>query len=254
MISPKVLDIKTGKHSYNLALSHSDFADNYLHLYFYLKNNKAPKYMFLYVTPESMDEKYNTFNTYRFAPFLNDKVVDSVVRELDPEYHKWTFIPFMKYAYYNNKINFEVVQGLKHFTTGKSIPYHEDGYEPPIQVVWDNHLEEFIQLYPHGYNFEWNRLREKYLCKTIELATAHNIEVFLYESPVLKEAIKYQPNRGKITGRIKEIAVKYGIKYVQFDAMKIAESRKYFMSTLNLNLEGSKIFTDSLGTYINTLK
>jgi hypothetical protein len=254
MISPKVLDVKTGKLSYNLALSHSDFADNYLHLYFYLKNNKAPKYMFLYVTPESMDGKYNTFNTYRFAPFLNDSVVKYVVKEIDPDYFKWTFIPFMKYAYYNNKINFDVIQGLKHSASGRNKPYHEDGYEPPIQVVWDNHLEKFIQLYPNGYNFEWNKMREKYLCKTIELAKAYNIEVFLYESPVLKQALEYQPNRGEIINRIKGIAEKYGIKYVQFDTMKIAESRKYFMSTLNLNLEGSKIFTDSLGSYINTLK
>lgn len=251
MISPVLLDERTHLKSYNLALSHSDFADNYLHLYFYLKNNTAPKYMFLYVTPESMDSKYNTFNTYRFAAFIGDPVVDSVISECDPEYSRWVKLPFMKYAYYSNKINFDALQGLKHYFKGRRTPYYADGYEPPVQVVWDNHLEEFIQLYPHGYNFEWNKLREKYLCKTIELAQQHGIRVYLYESPVLKEALAYQPNREEIVTRIKKLAEKYGIEYVQFENMKISESRNYFMSTLNLNLEGSRIFTDSLGKWIS---
>jgi len=251
MISPARLDSQTHVRSYNLALSHSDFADNYLHLYFYLKHNKAPKLMFLYVTPESMDANYNTFNTYRFAAFTGDPVVDSVLKDCDPAYARWTAFPFMKYAWYSSKINFDALQGLKHYMQHRTVPYYADGYEPPTQVVWDNHLEEFIQLYPHGYNFEWNKLREKYLCKTIVLARQYGIEVVLYESPVLQEALQYQPNRQEMVKRIKGIADAYGIEYVQFDKMKIAASRKYFMSTLNLNMKGSRIFTDSLGRYIS---
>jgi hypothetical protein len=250
MISPAILDKQTGLKSYNLALSHSDYADNFLHFYFYLKNNKAPKYLFLYVTPESMDLKYNTFNTYRFAPFIGDSVVDNVLKECDNAYYKWTHIPFMKYAYYNNKVNFEVLQGLKHYLTDRALPVFADGYEPPFEKKWDNHLEEFIQLYPHGYNFEWNMLREKYLRKIIELAQQKGTNVFLYESPVLKEALPYQPNRKEICNKIKAIANEYRIEYLQFENMKIAESRSYYMSTLNTNMVGSRIFTDSLGRYI----
>ena len=254
MISPKLLDQQTDLTSYNLSLSHSDFADNYLHLYFYLKNNKAPKYLFLYVTPESMDLKYNTFNTYRFAAFADDPVVDSVLKECDTAYYRWIKIPFMKYAYYSNKVNFEALQGLKHYLNNTTLPHFADGYEPPFQLKWDNHLEEFIHLYPHGYYFKWNSQREKYLRKTIELAMQYNIQVYLYESPVLKESLPYQPNRAEIVNKIKAIAADYGIIYVQFNEMKIAESREYYMSTLNTNLKGSAIFTDSLGRYIKNLK
>ncbi|MBA3706018.1 MAG: hypothetical protein H0W84_09005, partial [Bacteroidetes bacterium] len=254
MISPAILDKQTGLKSYNLSLSHSDFADNYLHLYFYLKNNKAPRYLFLYVTPESMDGNYNTFNTYRFAAFIGDPAVDEVVKDCDANYFKWIKIPFMKYAYYGNKINFDALQGLKHYFNNITLPHFADGYEPPFQVKWDNHLEEFIQLYPNCYNFKWNNLREKYLRKTIELAQQQNIQVYLYESPVLKEALAYQPNRSEMLNKIKNLAINYGIVYVQFDNMKIAESREYYMSTLNTNLKGSAIFTDSLGQYIKNIK
>lgn len=250
MISPKQIDSITHLKSYNLALSHSDFADNYLHLYLYLKNNKPPKYLFLYVTPESMDTLYNTFNTYRFTAFMNDDTVKNVVKECDKDYYKWLKIPFMKHAYYNNNVNFIAIQGLKHYFTNRKTPHFADGYEPPFQVKWDNHLEEFIQLYPHGYSFKWNAKREKYLRKTIELAQKNKINVYLYESPVLKEALPYQPNRKDIIEKIKLIADEYGIKYVQFENMKIAESREYFMSTLNTNMKGSEIFNDTLAIYM----
>lgn len=250
MISPAVLDKQTGVKSYNLALSHSDFADNYLHLYLYLQHNKAPAYLFLYVTPESMDANYNTFNTYRFVPYLRDSLVSKVISECDPGFYKWADIPFMKYAYYNHKQNFNVVQGYKHWFTKRALPYFPDGFEPPAKITWDNHLEEFIQLYPKGYTFKWNALREKYLRKTIELAQSHKIKVYLYESPVLKEAIVYQPNRPQILNRLKSLAGEYKVEYLLFDQMEMANSRKYFISILNLNLKGGELFTDSLGKYI----
>jgi hypothetical protein len=250
MIYPKVLDSYTGVKSYNLALSHSDFADNYLHLYLYLKNNKAPQYLFLYVTCESMDYKYNTFHTYRFAQYVGDSVVDLVLKENDSAYYKWTKIPFMKYAYYSNNINFDVLQGLKHYYTHKTSPLFADGYEPPYQRVWDNHFDNFIQLYPKGYEFQWGLLREKYLRKIIELAQSKNIKVILYESPVLQEALNYQPNRPEIVAKIKSVASEYGVNYVQFQNMKMAKHRKYYTSALNTSMEGAQIFTDSLGKYI----
>lgn len=253
MIYPKLLDRQSGVKSYNLALSHSDFADNYLHLYLYLKNNKAPKYLFLFVTPESMDNKYNTFHTYRFAPYIGDTLVDSVLNENDTEYFKWTMIPFMKYAYYSSYINFDVIQGLKHYYNHKTIPRFADGYEPPFFRVWDNHLEEFIKIYPNGYEFKWDSLREKYLRRIIELSQQHGIKIILYESPVLEESFAFQPNRNEVVNRIRKVASEYGVSYVQFEGMEMAKSRKHFTSPLNTSIEGSRVFTDSLGKYIKNI-
>jgi hypothetical protein len=252
MMQPKAISSITGLSTYNLALSHSDFADNYLHLYFYLKYNKAPKYLFLYVTPESMDTNYNVFNTYRFAAYLNDSVVKNVVNECDINYGKWSKIPFMNYAYYNSKINFEVLQGIKHYWQQRQLPHFADGYEPPFNLVWDNHLEKFRKLYPKGYYFNWNSLREKYLLRCIQLCKQNNIQLYLYESPVLAEAIIDQPNRTEIINRIKLLADKNKVGFLMFDKMAIAQSRDYFMSTLNLNLKGAQLFNDTFSYFLKT--
>ncbi len=250
MISPALLDKFTGIKSYNLALSHSDFADNYLHLYFYLKDNRAPKYLLLYVTPESLDKHYNTFNSYRFAPYLSDSLVAAVVKENDPDYFRWTITPFMKYAYYNNKFNFDVLQGYKHYLAGRKNSYYPDGFEPPTKRAWGNHAAEFAQLYRYNTVFKTDILREKYLVKTIRLAKQNDIQVYLYESPVLHGALAYQVNRDEIIEKIKRIANREKVPFIQFDNLAMAKEKKYFISTLNFNMEGVALFNDTLGKFI----
>jgi hypothetical protein len=250
VISPDIIDKQTKLMSYNLALSHSDFADNYLHLYLYLKNNKAPDYLFLYVTPESFDLRYNTFNTYRFTPFIGDSLVDEILKESDSAYYCWTKIPFIRYAYYNGKFNFNFIQGIKHYITGRELPYFPTGYEPPYKLVWDNRLENITRMYPDGMKFIWNEKRERDLRKLIQLAQHCNVKIFLYESPVLKEAIPYEMNRNEFIERTKKIAADYNTQYLVFDTMEIANSREYFMSVLNTNIRGSEIFNNTFGKYI----
>ncbi len=250
MIDPDKISQQTGLSSYNLALSHSDFADNYLHLYLYLKHNKAPKLLFLYVTPESMDTLYNTFNTYRFVPWLNDSIVSEVVKECDPDFYRWHQWPFMRYAYYNHKHFFQVIQGYKHYLQQKTQPYHPNGFEPPAKISWDNHLEEFKELYPRGYYFQWSKRREKYLKKIIGLAKSSGIRMYLYESPVLKEAIPWQPNRNLMLLKLKQLAQQNGLDYWLFSNMKLAESRANYISVLNFNLKAALQFSDTLGATI----
>jgi hypothetical protein len=215
-----------------------------------LKDNRAPKYLLLYVTPESLDKHYNTFNSYRFAPYLSDSLVAAVVKENDPDYFRWTIIPFMKYAYYNNKFNFDLLQGYKHYLEGRKNAYYPDGFEPPTKRAWGNHAAEFAQLYKNNTVFKTDILREKYLVKTIRLAKQNDIQVYLYESPVLHEALAYQVNRDEMIEKIKRIANREKVPFIQFDNLAMAKEKKYFISTLNFNMEGVTLFNDTLGKYI----
>ncbi len=250
MINPDMLDKQTKLKSYNLALSHSDFADNYLHLYLYLKHNSVPKYMFLYVTPESMDTKFNTFNSHRFVADLNDAEVKRVVCEMDSNYAYYASKPILGTLYYNHKILFPALQGFKHKLSSKANPYFENGFEPPAKILFDNHQNDMKKQYPNGYSFKWNNTREKYLREIIKLCKSKGVKLYLYESPVLQESLAFQPNRNEMIKHIKELANDYDVTYLVFDTMEISEQKQYFISTLNMNLEGANIFSDSLGKYI----
>jgi len=253
MLNPTLIDSITKLNSYNLALSHSDFADNYLHLYLYLKNNNAPKLLLLYVTPESMDKNYNTFNTYRFAQYLSDDTVLQVVKECDADYAKYTPFPFLNYAYYNKNITFNIIQGIKHKLENRKRPYFINGFEPPAKILWDNNIEEMREQYPKGYTFKIDSLRVKYLIKTIQLAQSRGINVVLYESPVLTESLSCLKNRDEIIFFVKQLAVKNKVEYIVFKDEKLSASRENYISSLNLSEKSLPVFNDTLALFIKRI-
>lgn len=248
MVSPEIITKKTGLSCYNLASSHSDFADNYVNLQLYLSNNRLPKYILLYVTPESFDTNYNTFHTYRFAPFLGQDDVRGTIGECDPGYHKVSRIPFMPYAYYSHESVFLALQGWKHYFENRQKPYYPDGFEPPAKMVWDNHHENLKKLYPNGYKFSWSKLRERYFSAILNDCVKSGIPVILYESPILKEITDYQVNRELFLERIRHNTG--GFSYVTFDKLPWAADRKYFISPMVTTLAGSYLFSDTLGGWL----
>ena len=250
IVASDIITKKTNLSCYNLANVHSDFADNYLHLYLYLKNNDAPKYLLLYVTPESFDTNYNTFYSYRFSPFLNDSVVSNVVKECDKDFYRCTKIPFAQWAYYSHQTFFNALQGWKHFFTKRTQPYYPNGFEPPAKIVWDNHYELLKQKYPAGYHFNWNTRREKYLLKILSLCKEKNVRVLLYESPILKTTAGNQPNRAEIISHIKNIAQKENIDFVSFQNLSMANDKKNYISPMVTTLQGSYLFSDTLGNFL----
>lgn len=247
MVSPRVLTQHTGLSCYNLASSHSDYADNYLHLRLYLQHNEAPRYLLLYVTPESLDPRYNTFHSYRFAPFFADDQVKSTVLACDRSYALWQHVPFMRYGYYAHQTCFLAFQGWKHYLTGKQLPYYADGFEPPAKVAWDNHHENLKKLYPKGYSFAWDSARENYLHAILNECADKKVQVLLYESPILKEIADYQVNRDLFLERIQAIGNMHGCPYLVFDALPWARDRRYFISPMVTTLQGSYLFSDTLG-------
>ncbi len=249
MVAPEMITYRTGLSCYNLASSHSDFADNYLHLQLYLKNNRAPKYMLLYVTPESFDTGYNTFHGYRFLPFSADERIKKALNEFDPS-QKFRYLPFASYAWYSHQTAFLALQGWKHYLMGKEKPYYPDGFEPPGHMVWDNHHENLKKLYPKGYSFSWDSSRQRYLELILTDCAKRGIRVLVYESPILKEIADFQLNRGIWLGRIETITRKHGFDYVKFDELKWAGDRKYFISPMVSTFAGSYMFSDTLGAWL----
>jgi len=235
---------------YNLALANSDFADNYLHLYLYLKKNKPPRLMFLYVTPASFDVRTNVFNSFRFAPYLEDPKVDSVVADMDQEYERWAIIPFMRYAYYNSECTFNVVQGFKHYFSGRREAYYQDGYEPPAENAVNVKDGQLVISPNDTITYKWSLTRERYLRKIIRLAKNSGAEIQLVELPVYRPSLQLEKNRFEIEKRISELAKGENCRFVQFQDLSLATNPSNFNAPRNLNRKGVVLFADTFGKYV----
>lgn len=272
-IDASVIDSILGINSYNFALRHTDFADNYLHLYLYLKENKAPKCVYLYVTPESFDLNFNTFHSYRFAPYLDDSLVASVVEEMDPAYAKTTWAPFMRFAYYNNYQTFDALQGFTHYINNKTNPYFKDGFIAHPNTIYHQRPDGYIapeylvyagdynvsqltdstlyyELYQERQTFNWDSCREKYLRKIFKLCASKEIKLFLYESTPYINSVADQPNRECFLKQTSDIAKEYNSKYILMDNLEIGKDKQNFVCPLILSIKGTppflKSFSDSI--------
>jgi hypothetical protein len=257
-INPAYLESKWNKKVYNLSLDHSDFADNYLHLYLYLKSNKVPEYLFLYVTPESFDLHYNTFHTYRFIPFMNDSLVEATVNDCDSNYAEWSNLPLLKYTYFGNRLNLLALQGFKHLVSGRDSAYFVNGYEdhkqnpltfmdgeiPNDSLLWGNLPS--ANKYPLGVSFTWNENRARYFAKVLDLATSKGIKTILYESPSYLAVVETQPDRLDFLLKTRKIAHKYDVPYWIFDDTEISDLHQNFVSPQIMNSKASVQFMDIL--------
>lgn len=274
-VNPVYIDSALGTRSFNLAVEHTDFADNYLHLYLYFKNNALPKQVYLYVTPESFDVRFNTFHTYFFAPYLEDSVVKSVVSEMDEGFVRTSIFPFARYSYYNSYKTFDFLHGMSYWVRNKSEPFHKKGfvkhpdtefYKRPNGYIAPEHLlysanfsisslndsSLYYELYEERQSFNWDIRREKYLRKIFELCHANDVELILFESPAYKESLKDQPNRNEFLERTKRIAKSYNSEYLILQDDVICEDKRNFVCPLILSVKGTepflKIFSDSIRT------
>ena len=218
-LNPTIIEKITKSKTFNLAEYHSNITDNFLTFHLYLKNNKTPKKILIYISPETFDPSFNTFNTFRFSALLNDKKVNDLVKKNDPSYFFASHLPFLKYGYYNNQIHFKAIQGAKHLLFNKKHIQFENGYLP----LNDKKIN-FKTAYPIGYQFKWDKKEGLQLIELIQLAKSKGSKVILFESPFYSRSSFDFPNRNSIIKRIKKLSKQLHVAYIQFKDSTLQEA------------------------------
>lgn len=243
VLCPQIIDSITHLKSYNLAETDADFAENYLALVLYLKNNPAPKYLVFYLAPESFDPNYNRFNPTRYAHFLSEPEVRRTIEDMDPSYYRWTSLPFMRYGYYNEQTHFKAIQGFKHSMHPEIVPYFKDGFE-----VGMGH-QFYYRSYPNRYKFSTSAKRLSYFKRIVSLAKQHQIQIIGFESPFWLEAGQKLPNLESRRKEIKYLLSGYNLTFIDLSSSQ-GYHKTDFSSTITLtgskSLAFSQLFADTL--------
>jgi hypothetical protein len=249
MVSPDVIDSVSNLSAYNLATNHASISEQYLHLYLYLRNNKAPEVLLMHIGGENLDSRFNIFNGYRFVHLMDDSIVYQTIREKDSIYIRLNNFPFLKYAYYNDFFTFRAMQGFKHFTNKKATPYNSKGFEY-YNIDIDEEIKKINTNYPQGIFYQWDKSEEQYLYKIIDLAKANNIRLIIYQSPVWEGAYTYLKNKKEMDARIEKIATENSIEYILFDIPEISAYKSNYITLLRLNKKNALVFSAILAKYV----
>ena len=258
MLDPAIIEKYVGGKVYNLALNHSDFADNYLLLNEYLKHQKKPSLVLLFAMPEAFDEDVtNTFNTFRFTHLLNDEEVKTTIKENDPEYAKLSWIPFLRYSYYSNFTFFKALDGWRNWIAKDTTTQWPTGYSTP-NFPWQQASYTFGAENREPFHFRWSATRVKYFVKTLELLKKHDIKVLAYHSPIYHEALPLQKNRDEMLKKIDSVCKKFEVPYLQFDSLPMRFQRENYhvsinptIPTYNNTIAGNLVFNNYFGRFLH---
>ncbi len=233
MLDPELFERKTGYKTFNLGESGTRFADNYLYLYQYLKYQKRPKYLILHVSPESF---YNADNklltTYLHQAFLSDTTVYNVIKELDPEYIRFSKIPFLKYSYYNIYSLYNIIEATGYTALHKKYPPSINGFVSPRPADTVDAFQTIINKV-HGY--KWSSTEEKYFRKIISLCMHEGIKPIFYKVPYYKGYYDANLFLRDYETKIGRIASENKIPYYVYDTSSLTKDYKnYFWLVNNL--------------------
>lgn len=258
MLDPSIIEKYIGGKVYNLALNHSDFADNYLLLNEYLKYQKKPNLVLLFAMPEAFDKNItNTFNTYRFTHVLNDTEVENTVKENDPSYANITWLPFLRYSYYSNYTFFKALNGWRNWIAGDTTTQWPTGFRVP-NFPWHQASHTMGNENRRPLRFQWSEIRAKYFVKTLQLLKKNNIKVLAYHSPIYHEAIPLQINRDEMLQKIDSVCKKFDVPYLQFDSLPMRFQRENYYVTINPTIPtynntiaGNLVFNNYFGRFLH---
>jgi len=266
MFDPSVFEEITGLKVYNLATNNSSPAENLAHLHLYLSHNLCPQYLLIEVSPRTLDDAELIFNTYRVAHHLDDTLVKRLVKEEDPFFYSISWIPFMRYGYYNAHIHFNAVQGARHYLSGQTQSYYRNGFFNP-NYRWTGDLTKHLQdnyeqrgmPFTHrrlpagsqaeGFLYKWSKQRERHVKELIRYASNRGIKVILYKAPIFHTVKPYLLNRDERLRQIDKLAGQAGIEYWNFDTLSIAYNQQYYYSYTHTNKKGTRILTAAIACH-----
>lgn len=239
----------------NLAYTGSALAENYITLYRFLENRNKIGSLVLSVDEWGLinpDSSYSyPFHEYFFLPFLNDRTMDSVIKDNSSalKYCIWKYLPFIRYSEFNHIYKFsdffrEDDATVLNRTKGSSL--------------LDNTTADSLlyKKYPAKI-FHIEKKPLAYLDKIIELCRSNNVRLLFYSAPVHHLYRASLKNRSVCKDTISSIAKRNGITYWDFSDCSWLPDSMYY-NTTHLNRRGalafSKVFADSLGIFLSSVK
>lgn len=178
-------------------------------------------------------------NVWKYVPFLGDSLVDSYVHEADPaKFYLWKWIPFTKYAEFNERIGWRsVLHILRHAPS----PFDDRG----------TYLLDGAFVVPEGTRHTVARTHndsslDNSLKRIIQTARAHHMSVVLYMAPEFGGMLPLFVDRPKMIDYYRSLARDRDMSFLWFDELRFVADSSNFRDAIHLNRRGAIPFSAAL--------
>lgn len=247
MLNPAIVEAETGLSCYNLGLNGNSIEHQLALLQLYLRHNPKPKYLFLEISPEYLQQSNLGFYTFAFVLQLHDPYFGGLVRKRDPRFYALSHVPLLKYALFNHTLVPEALAGLGRWLTGgpREKTYRK-GFAPSPFVRFDETFDRFRTGHPGGFVAETDSGKYAAFQRYFRFARSQGIRVVAYEAPLLAEYQRLHRNRAEQHAQLDSLCRHEGVPFLHLDPNPRWADRRFFYNANHLNAEGTDLFTKQL--------
>jgi len=243
-IIPKVLSEKTGKTSFNAALSGRRIIDWNSVAFSFLDYTKNNKIIILDIFPNAFNETNQLYFPHEFYPYLQNKFVKRALSPISETYNKMTSLPFYYLTQLNTTIILNSIVGFRDllFNFNSKIPDGYMGYNSITSTYEKSNLSNLIKPEISDRSIE--------LYEDIFSAAAEkNIRVVLVGTPIFIEGRRFYQNIDSIYNWGKRWDSIYtNVDFVNFlNDKAIILNKNYFSNNTHLNDSGAMELSKKLG-------
>lgn len=246
-ISPYEFEQAFKLSTYNLGMDGQCFRMEKWRFDVYNKYNKKPQYIIQIIGHSELDNPSADYNYTQFLPYFKEGYIE---RFGDHGFLNWKdfYIPLYKYTH-NTGIMKAGLANL--FNRTDSRKYKYKGFLP-LNWHWsDSTFSCTKKKYPHGMKVDISPVTYADLINYIEYCKKENIKLILVDVPTYIGFQNLELNTNYVTNTYKSLAVKYGLKYLDYTKDTICRDTAMFYNSNHLNPRGVAIFNKQL---INDLR
>ncbi len=246
---PRIIEMVTGRKTYNIGLNGSQTDMQLARLKAYLQHNSKPALVIHNLDLFSFQVTHGgVFDPGKYQPYLKEQAIYEAMRQINPEVWKARYLPL--YGYAVEDLRFTWLLGLAGFFKWNPAQDHFLGFRPK-HTDWTEDFERFKQMNPKGVRFEVEPEGIKQMDELLSLCRSQGIDVLLVYSPEYQEMQAMTSNRAKIFAHFDALGKRFAVPVWDYSDSPISSSRGNFYNSQHLNAEGATLFSKDLAARIS---
>jgi hypothetical protein len=248
----RILQARTYKSCYNIALNGNALDLQLERLKLYLKYQKKPD-MIIQVVGRNSLAPSTPYNPVQFFPYLHEKELYKTLIRLDPIFFKTKYIPLYGFARLGLDSSMEAVKGLLGQREDMDVFDQRIRGFVPVMAQWNDDFTTFKKLYPQGLDGRITEQGRMALSELMELCQKNQIQLVVIFAPMYYEAHAYIRNLKELLAFYTHITQENGVVFWNYVDHEITQNQDLFYNSQHFNYKGAWIFSHMIADKINHL-
>lgn len=244
---PRIIEIRTGRRTFNIGRDGTKLDEQVAFLRTYLRHNRKPDTIIQNLDAHSLKANRGVTDPSQYMGWLGEDELYQNVRS-----HRWYFAVYRVFPLIGILREGSVKPALEGIL---GVTYQGDnrfaGYCPQDKP-WNNDFQEFQKEHPLGVEWVVEEAARNTLREMLALCWQEEIRLILVYSPEYIDSQLMTKNRTQIFEVFRALASEYQTPLWDYSQDRISQEQEYFYNSQHLNQTGATLFSEQIGKRLET--